>query len=49
MKIGFGNYTYFDPNANDKKTYNSKMQLLVCVALHQKTRRLPCFFDASRI
>ena len=21
MKIGFGNYTYFDPNADDKKTY----------------------------
>lgn len=21
MKIGFGNYTYFDPNANDKRTY----------------------------
>lgn len=23
MKIAFGNYTYFDPNADDKKTYNT--------------------------
>ena len=23
MKIGFGNYTYFDPNADDKKTYKT--------------------------
>lgn len=23
MKIGFGNYTYFDPNADDKKTYET--------------------------
>uniref|UniRef100_A0AAU8MHG4 Uncharacterized protein n=1 Tax=Geladintestivirus 5 TaxID=3233137 RepID=A0AAU8MHG4_9CAUD len=23
MKIGFGNYTYFDPNAEDKQTYNT--------------------------
>ena len=23
MKIGFGNYTYFDPNADDKKIYKT--------------------------
>lgn len=23
MKIGFGNYTYFDPNSDDKKTYKT--------------------------
>ena len=23
MKISFGDYTYFDPNADDKKTYKT--------------------------
>ena len=32
MKIGFGNYTYFDPNDDDKKIYKkaTDAQTTIC-------------------